>query len=67
MKEKERAYLKILAQEAAARDSQREKLITEKLTDLTKKEKELRRLSNGIGEREEHIKRKELEVLIKCT
>ncbi|OXA58854.1 hypothetical protein Fcan01_07816 [Folsomia candida] len=59
---KERAYLNILAQEAASRDTQREKLMADKLANLSKKEKEVRQLSAGILDREERVKKKELEL-----
>jgi len=61
-KEKERAYLRILAEENQKRELEREKISSEKYREYKTKEKEYQMKLKQISEQEEKLKKYEAEV-----
>ncbi|ODM90365.1 hypothetical protein Ocin01_16315 [Orchesella cincta] len=59
---KEAAYLKLLSEEAAKRDAERESVMEKKYADLEKRDKELKRERKALEERVDKIKALEAEV-----
>lgn len=57
--------MKILSEEAAKRDAERENAMARKLAELERKEKELNRARRSLEEREEKLKRIEVEVCMR--
>lgn len=60
--ETETAYLKILSEEAAKRDAERERVTSQKLAELEKKEKDLNRQRKQLEDKEEILKQLDNEV-----